>query len=891
MKIRNNSLQDRHARRILLLSEMLKRKFRLEEEILSHLEMEEQENLESGMPSDQAHYAALRRFGNVTLAQERSREMWGWNSAETFWQDVRFGLRMLAKDRGFTGVAVLTLALGVGANTAVFSVVKAVLLDPLPYADPGRLITIAEAATDDPDNRTLNYTTARELQERSHAFEGISAYRDGPGVLVENGKPEMLRGLSIDRNFFATLGVRMELGRTFVPLEQRPNRCTALILSQGLWVRRFGADPHILGRVLRLNGYAVTVVGVLPGEFKPLLKATSELDPEIYSALPLDPFARCHNCQSVNLLGRLKRGVSIDEARAELNTLLQPIVRETPAAHLRGARLNLVPLPDRLLGRASTAVWVVWIAAALVLLIACANVANLLLERATGRAREMALRTALGAGRGRLIGQLLTESLVLACAGGSAGIALAFCGTHALASFVPAKIPRAQTAHVDAAVLTYALAATVIAGLVFGLAPAWRATHLDLNWAIKGANGRGRTHGGLRNALAAFEIAIALVLAVGAGLMGKTFWRLMTVGAGFDPHNVLTLTTSVFGPRYAGNQIGYYRDALQRVRTIPGIQDVAATSLIPMDYTDRAQIHRADRPLASEDDAPLADPFSVSTDYFRVMRIQLNYGRGFTDQDTASTGRVALINESCARTLFARENPIGKHIKLGPWHASASSPAGAPWMTVVGVVGDVRQDGMDQPADMQVYMALNQEAIVGYYRVVARTTDDPMRLEHAVRNAFEAVDSGSPVYHVKPLEAYVSGKLADRTFALVLLALFGTLSLALASVGIYGVVSYAVAQRTREVGIRMALGAGRTEVVALVLRYALPMIAGGLVIGLGTALMLSRLLASLLFEVAPNDPVTIAGVAAMLGTVASVAATIPAYRAATLAPMAALRRE
>ncbi|MGO8792549.1 MAG: ADOP family duplicated permease [Terriglobia bacterium] len=863
----------------------------LAEEIRGHLAMEEQENLESGMAPEEAHYAALRRFGNVTLAQERSREMWGWNSLETLGQDLRFGLRMLAKDTGFAGVAVLTLALGVGANTAVFSVVKAVLLDPLPYADAGHLITIAEAATDDPDNHTLDYTTARELQERSHSFEGISAYRDGPGVLVEDGKPEVLRGLSIDRNFFDTLGVRMELGRTFVPLEQQPNQCTALILSHGLWVRRFGADPHILGRVLRLNGYAVTVVGVLPAEFKPLLKATSELDPETYSALSFDPFARCHNCQSVNLLGRLKRGVNIDEARAELNALLQPIVRQTPAAHLRGARLNLVPLPDQLLGRASTAVWVVWCAAAFILLMACANVANLLLERATGRAREIALRTALGAGRGRLLRQLLTESLVLACAGGLAGIALAFCATHALASFVPAKIPRAQTAHVDAAVLAYALAATVIAALVFGLAPAWRATHIDLSWAIKGVNGRGRTHRSLRNALAAAEIAMALALAVGAGLMGRTFWRLMTVGAGFDPHNVLTLTTSVFGPRYAGNRIGYYRDVLEQLRTIPGIKDVAVTSLIPMDYTDRAQIHRADRPLFNEDDAPFADLFSVSTDYFRVMRIPLRYGRVFTDQDTASTGRVALINESCARTLFAGENPMGRHIKLGPGNALASSRAGTPWMTIVGVVGDVRQDGIDQPADMQVYSALNQEAIIGYYRLVARTTNEPMLLEHAVRNAFAAVDAGSPVYHVKPLEAYVSGKLADRTFALALLALFGTLSLALAAVGIYGVVSYAVTQRTREVGIRMALGARRGEVLRRLVGEGLLLTLAGLGVGWVAALALARVMASMLYGVTPSDPATFLTVSVLLAGVAFLASYIPARRATKVDPMVALRYE
>jgi putative ABC transport system permease protein len=434
-------------------------------------------------------------------------------------------------------------------------------------------------------------------------------------------------------------------------------------------------------------------------------------------------------------------------------------------------------------------------------------------------------------------------------------------------------------------VLGFALAAALAAGLLFGLVPAWQASRVDLNRAMKGADASGRAHNGLRHGLAVAEIALAFVLAVGAGLMLRTFWRLMNEGAGFDPHNVLTLTTCVMGPRYEGNGIGYYRDVLERLRAIPGIREAAFTSLIPMDYTDRGPFQREDRPWPDGIDAPRADRFSVSTDYFHLMRIPLRRGRLFTEQDTETTPSVAIVNETCARAQFAGGDPIGKQVKLGDRESTS------PWLTVVGVVGDVHQDGIDHAADPQVYTPLNQKAIIGYYRLVARTDGDPMRYERAVRAAFDAQDSGSPVYHVKPLEAYFSGRLAARTFALALLCLFGMLALLLAAVGIYGVISCSVARRTREVGIRMALGARRGDVLALILRQAVPLIALGLAIGLAASLALTGLLASLLFQVAPSDPATSAAVAVLLGSVALAAAVVPARRAASADPMASLRSE
>jgi putative ABC transport system permease protein len=851
-----------------------------DEEIELHLRLLEERFVGQGMSRAEARSAARRQFGNTGVLQQTRREMAAFSSLETIRQDVRFGLRTLRRCPGFTTVAVLTLALGIGANAAIFSVVKAVLLDPLPYADADRLVVIGEPTATEPEHPTVPYTDMHEIAARSRSLESVSAYGDGPAMLMETDRPEKLRGLSVDFNFFDTVGVPVELGRNFLPSDQQNGRRIAMILSHSLWVRRFGGDPRIVGQLLRLNTGPVKVVGILPSWFQPLLKATSTSVPEMYYPQPVSPFEACGGC-GLRFLGHLRRGVTLDQASTELNGIFAAMVRESPEFYPRGARLSLVTLPDRLLGRARTALWAVWCAAGFVLLIACANVANLLLARAAGRTREIALRIALGAGRGRLVRQLLTESLVLAAAGGVLGTALAYLGTSILASLAPDGIPRAQSAHVDAAVLGVAFGATVLAGLLFGMAPAWRASRVDLTRSIKGADESGRTHNGLRHAYTAAEIALAFVLAVGAGLMARTFWRLMTVGAGFDPHNVLTLTTDVSSPRYSGNLIGYYREVLERLRALPGIEGAAMTSLIPMDYTERAQILFAENPVPDKTYAPYADPFSVSTDYFRVMRIPLRRGRLFSEQDTATTPRVALINETCARAQFRHENPIGKHIQLGH----------LPWMTIVGVVGDVRQDGIDRPVDLQVYMPLNQEAIIGFYRLMARTAGDPMRMERTIRKVFETVDSGSPVYHVKPLEGYYAERLANRTFALALLALLGALAVGLAAVGIYGVISYSVARRTREVGIRMALGAGRGDVLTLILRQAVPVVGAGLGIGLAASLLLGRLLATLLFDVAPTDPATSIAVAILLGSVALGAAALPARRAATIDPMAALRRE
>jgi len=546
------------------------------------------------------------------------------------------------------------------------------------------------------------------------------------------------------------------------------------------------------------------------------------------------------------------------------------------------------PLRDHLVGSVSTALWVLMGAVGFVLLIACVNVANLMLARATGRAKEMALRAALGAARWRLIRQLLTESLLLAGAGGIAGVLLGLWCTSRLAALAPRELPRINEIHMDAAVLWFGLAASLFTGILFGLMPALRTSGADPSDALKdlGKATGSRSRRSLRDLLAMGELALAFVLAVGAGLLGKSLLRLMNVNPGFDPHNVLTLKTYVYSARYqkAEVELGYYEQAFARMRATPGIESVAMTSLLPMTDFDRSGFHIRDRRPAHDSEDPSADRYSVSPDYFRVMRIPLKRGRLFTNQDIAAAPKVAVISEACARDRFPNQDPIGKQIQLGGRDDSK------PWMTIVGIVGDVRQYGLDTASNIAAYIPQAQDLSFGY-SLVARTTTDPRGLERAVRAAFLAVDPTQPVFQVQPMENYLASSLAQRRFTLTLLALFGGLALSLAAVGIYGVVSCAVTSRTREMGIRMALGAKRRDVLAMVLRQAAALAGAGLAAGFAASLALTRFLASLLFEVRTTDAATLAAMAVLLAAVGLAASYLPARRAASVDPTVALRYE
>jgi len=851
-----------------------------------YIDSETEDNVARGMPPEAARAAALQKLGNPAFIREEVYRMNTVSFLESIWHDLRYAFRSLRQTPAFTATAVLSLALGIGGNTAVFTVVRGVLLKPLTYATASRLVKVSEADPDGPRNVTVDFTTTSDLRALSRSFESLSLYRDSSGAIVGSGEPEVIEGLRVSYDYFATLGVKMALGRAFLPEEDRPETRREVILTHGLWMSRYGGDPHILGRKLVLSDASFTVVGVLPRGFHPL--ADGYVVPEMYTPLgyALDQPSACRGCQHLQLIGRLKPGVSVEQASSELNSLLRGIIREHPKDYREDTSILILPLRDYLVDRVDRAMWVLLGAVALVLLIACANVANLVLARATVRAREMALRAALGAGRLRLVRQLVLESLLLAAASGLAGLLLAWWATRALVTFAARQLPRADEVHMDSQVLWFTLAASLLTVMLAGMVPALRTSRVDLTDSLKdmGRSTEGRSRHALRSLLVTAELALAFSLVMGAGLLGKSFLRLTGVDPGYNPHNVLTLSTYVYGERYKKPEaeLNYYVQVMDRLRATPGVESAAMVSTLPLASFDRRGFHVQDRPLANESAAPSADSYSVSPEYFKVMRIPLKRGRYFTGADRVGTPKVALISESCARSQFPREDPIGKHIQLGGRHDDKE------WLTIVGIVGDVRQYGLDQPSAMEAYLAQAQDLSFGY-NLVARTSTDPRRMVKAVRAAFFSVDATQPVYQVQPLEDYVSDTLAARTFTLALLALFGILALSLAAIGIYGVISYAVSLRTREVGIRMALGAGQGAVLSMVLRQGLALAGIGIAFGICASLALTRFLTTLLFEVQPSDPVTSASTAIGLASLALIATYIPARRASRIDPITALR--
>ncbi|HEY3740288.1 MAG TPA: ABC transporter permease [Bryobacteraceae bacterium] len=669
--------------------------------------------------------------------------------------DLVFSIRGLRRNLGFAIVAILTLALGVGLNTAMFSVVKAVLLNRLPYNQPGRLIALAEADAGEKRPETIGYTTAYDWRRLNHSFQSMSLYRDAAGAIVENGEPELMQAMRVNYDFFDTLRIPMQVGRNFVPEEDTPGNRREAIITDGLWRRRFGADAGIIGRSVKFNETPYKVVGVLPPGVRALEIPGSAGTPEVYMPLGYAlglPFA-CRDCQHLHLIGRLKPGVSEDQARAELTTMMAGLVHEYPASYPPKATVAFEPLHEYVVGRAKLALWLLLGAVGFVLLIGCANVANLMLARAVGRTREIALRAALGAGRARLIRQLLTESLVLSLLGGLAGLFLAAWSTSLLASLAPKEIPRVNEVRMDAVVFLFSLAVSLATGVLFGLLPALRASQVDLNDALKdlGKATAGRAQNGPRNLLVIAEIALAFVMVVGAVLLGKSFVHLVNVDPGFDAHNVLTLNTFVYGERYQkpGVELDYYGHVLARLRAIPGVESAAMTSALPFTDFDRYGFHIRDRHPKIASDVPSADTYSVSPDYFGVMKIPLRRGRLFTDADGPNAPRVALISETCAREQFPGEEAIGKQIQLG------GRDDKKPWITIVGIVGDVRQYSLETKPRLAAYVAQSQDVSFGY-KLVARTAVDATSIEKAVRAAFLAVDPTLPVYRVETLENYLS---------------------------------------------------------------------------------------------------------------------------------------
>jgi len=799
-------------------------------------------------------------------------------------QDLRYGVRMLMKKPGFTLIAILTLALGIGANAAIFSVVNTVLLRPLPFKEPERLMVIRETKIPQFPEFSVSPGNFLGWKKQNTVFERLVALRGASFNLIGTGDPERLRGMSVTDGFFAMFGAQPQLGRDFLPEEDQPGHGFVAILSHGLWQRRFNGDPKILGQAITLDGQSYNIVGVMPSTFRLEGRDTELWTPMAFTAQQ----AENHGGHSLAAIGQLKPGVTEQQARTEMLAIAGRLAAEYPDANT-GWSVKLMPMLEATVRSIKPALLVLLGAVTFVLLIACVNVANLLLARAAGRQKEIAIRTALGAGRWRIVRQLLTESVLLALAGGAVGLLLAKWGMDLLLKLAPQDLPRLSDVSLDWRVLGFTVAITLLTGVIFGLVPALQASKPNLNETMKDA-GRGSTEGGrrqlIRSALVVLEVASALLLLVGAGLMIKSFWRLQKVDPGFNPNNALTVTVSLPRRKYSEEprQVAFFQQLLEKVSHLPGVQAAGASNVIPMDNDFVLAFEVQGRAPLPPGAGQSTNFYGVSADYFKAMGIPLRRGRLITERDTADSPHVALINETMAKKIFPNEDPIGKRISFG---RSDDKPD---WYEIVGIVGDVKHYALDQETTSQTYEPFTQQTFSSMSLVV-RTTGDPANMTAAIRNEVLSLDKEQPISGIKTLDQLVSTSIAQQQFSMLLLGVFAVVALALAAIGIYGVLSYAVTQRTHEIGIRMALGAGRRDVLRLVVGHGMLLTMAGVGTGLVAAFALTRLMSTLLFGVSATDPVTFSLIALLLMAIALLACWIPARRATNVDPMIALRYE
>jgi len=815
------------------------------------------------------------------------------NSMNTLFQDIRYGIRMLAKSPGFTAVAVITLALGIGANTAIFSVVHAVLLKPLPYKDAGRLVIVWEQNPERGWHRNIvSAANFLDWRRQNDVFTQMAAIDPQRAFnLTGTGNPEEVWGERTTTNFFTLLGVRPFMGRNFLPEEDKPGGPRVVILSYALWQRRYGGDANLVGKQISLNNESYRVVGVMPSGFyfPPFWR---EWAGELWvPGLDLsNPVRTAHEYIAV---ARLKPGVSLAKAQAEMDTIAQRIVQQAPDD--KGWGVDLVGSREQAVGEIRRPLLVLFGAVGFVLLIACANVANLMLARSAGRDREIAVRTALGAGRGRLVRQFLTESVLLAFLGGTLGLVVApwiirvlaaVSGSSALGLWGSADLADVR---VNAGVLAFTLTVSLATGILAGLAPALSASTHNLNRSLKegGRSGsEGVHHHRLRSLLVVSEFALALILLAGAGLMIRTLILLSRVDLGFNPRNVLTMRITLLGPRYQEQraQAEFFTRLLERVKELPGVQWATVSRGLPVEGWDGWGFVTEDNPSPPPNETPDANYQVVAPDYFRAMGIPLLVGRFFTEHDTQQSLPVVIVNEELARKQWPGRDPIGRRLRV--------NEPGKPWLTVAGVVGNVKTEWPDQEPRGEFYLPYTQYPWdLAPRHFIVRTAMNPTTVAAAIQREVAALDKDQPVSDVRTLESVVGEAVGPQRFAMILLAAFAALALALASVGIYGVMAYSVSQRTHEIGIRMALGANRSNVLGMVFGQALGLALAGAGVGLAGALGLTRLLSSLLYGVRPSDPLTLALVTLALVGVSAFASYIPARRATMVDPIEALRYE
>jgi putative ABC transport system permease protein len=807
-------------------------------------------------------------------------------------RDLSYAARMLARRPALTLATILTLALGIGANTAIFSVVNGVLLAPLPYPDADRVVTIQEdSATDDPG--TTGYYSFDALRSRQQSFDSIAAMGGWSATLRADGQDaERVNGVRVTWDYFRTLGVAPALGRDLEAADDTPERRRVVLLSDALWRRRFNADPGVIGKPISINTVTYTVVGVMPQSLNELVSARLMPGSEIWTPLgyTLDYPPACRSCRHIQMVGRVKSGVTVAQAQADATRVYQSLAQEFPRDYAAPVAV-LTPVRDRFLGPARPALMLLWGAVSLLLLMACANIANLLLIRASEREEEIAIRRALGVSPVRLMRQLMTESLILAAAGGAAGTLLAMWAMRVLVANGPDEIPRLDEVTVNGRVLLYAISSSLITGMIFGMAPA-RMLITRIGGADLLAHVSRTTAGPAawrhRAWLVGVNVALSTVLLVASGLLVRSFVTLLKVDPGFQPAGVLTMQVELSGNRYDDlpKISSFYRDLMSRLRGLPGVVEVGASTQLPLTGSiDQWGITIAGRPLPNPAESPEADRYGVEGNYFAAMNIPLMQGRLISDADGPGTPPVVVIGKTAAERLFPGENPIGRSIQL------AGGPNN-PFRTIVGVVGDVRHYGLDVPAEHQAYMPQSQSPwLQSSMTLVIRVGDgvDPLSLAAAAREQVRALDAQQPVIAIETFDHIVATLMATRRFTLVLLALFAASALMLAVIGLYGALSYVVTQRRREISVRVALGADHKDIRRLVLAQGLTPVASGLAIGLVAAAGSGRLIDAMLFGVRPTDALTYATVLAAMAASASVACLLPAHRATRVEPAAMLR--
>jgi predicted permease len=858
----------------------------LDDELRDHVERLTAAHVANGLTPELARAAALRAMDGVAQRKEACRDARRVHVVEDAIKDLRYGLRTLRRTPGFTAAAILSLALGIGANAAIFSVVDAVLLKPLAYANPERLVVIGERGYD-----TMGAKTFLEWRAASRSFERMGAAEYWTPNLAGPDRTEQLFALHLSSDVLPLLGVEPLLGRVFRQDEEHLGHEHVVVISYNLWKNRFSSDGGAIGRTMVLDGEPFAIIGVMPQTFRfaPFWATKAE----VWAPMVLDA-RKADTGASLRLFARLAPNVTVPRARAEM-TALAAALEQKPTGE--DPHVNITPLQERVVGDVRSSLLILLAATVFVLLIACANVAHLQLVRAATREREIALRTALGASRARVVRQLLTESAILCAAGAAAGLLLGYAGVRVLVSLAPANLPRVSTVVMDTRVFVFMLAVTMCAGVIFGLAPALKGARVDVNDSLKegGRASSGDGRAGLRNALVVSEFAMAMVLLAGAGLILRSFVGLFAVDSGFDPRNVVSMVVSVTGTREAdpSSRPVFFQDLVARVRALPDVQQASAINHLPL-VGDiwRFGFVIAGRPLPRQGEVPSAAYRVVLPAYFQTMRIPLLKGRDFTDRDVLSSPHVAVINEFMARRHWPDRDPIGERIATG-------DVAHLEWCTIVGVVKNVKQASWTEPDSEEMYFPYLQTALylqsprsfATYMTLVARTTSDTTALTAAAEGAVRAMDRAVVVTEAIPMERAVAGEFTAPRFYVVLLGTFAGVALLLAAVGIYGVISHSVARRTQEIGVRMALGAGRSNIFRLVLSHGMRLALSGTALGMLCAVGLTRYLRSLLFGVEPGDPATLALVSLLLAAVALLACYVPARRAVSVDPMTAVRCE